>query len=156
MSFSIEQKENMKNFIKIFLEHRSENVMVLDISYERFNSLFVGLWRYYRMTNFPKSEAVKSFTQEEKDQANDVLKLTDFVSTYKRFEPIFNNITSGKGNEGVGLFAKTREGTEGTIIIRSGDDQYNIFEFVLGIDMFGDDMKGRIMFRCSGFSGFSN
>ena len=108
------------------------------------------------MTNFPKSEAVKSFTQEEKDQANDVLKLTDFVSTYKRFEPIFNNITSGKGNEGVGLFAKTREGTEGTIIIRSGDDQYNIFEFVLGIDMFGDDMKGRIMFRCSGFSGFSN
>ena len=87
---------------------------------------FAGLWRYYR-DKFHDVEPRIPFTPQELEHAEWCFQ--DYPQEFEFLRPIFAAITSGKGNEGVGLLCPSGPIIDCIIIIRSGPNEYWIIEF---------------------------
>ena len=136
----------MSHLLKIFTDNMSKKVYTTTTPYDEGVVDFTGCWRYYRMSSFPDSEGVKSFTEEQKRHA---MSLKDvWNDKANMLKPLFECITSGKGNEGIGIFGKSEKKKLGCIIIREGPDKYAIL--TMNVNNLPKDLD-KVLLVTSGF-----
>ena len=108
------------SLLETFDKNRSDHAMQLNVSYTEAIDIFLGLWRYYRITYCPSSPGVKTYTAEHRRLADNAK--TQNPEIYAFMKPIYEKIIAGTDHEAVALFGQEH----GCIIIRVSADEYNI------------------------------
>jgi hypothetical protein len=113
-----------EQLITTFMNNRSENCMQLDGKVDF--KAFAGLWIYYR-DKYDDIDPRIPFTPEELEHAE--LCYRNYPQEFEFMRPLFAAITSGKGNEGVGMLCPCGPIIDAIIIIRNGPNEYWTMEF---------------------------
>lgn len=113
-----QEKTETEYFVK-FIENQTDFVH-LDLDFEECLPNFISLFRYYRLKHFPDSPSLQKITQRERELADECH--SNFIDFYQFLEPIYEKITHGSSNEGVGILSQKRLCT----IVRRREDVYQI------------------------------